>query len=91
MRGFFSVEGKFFTVTGKIADMVLITILWLIGCIPVVTILTSSASMQTFVNALRHPGEDQLMYSAELSLQGHIMAFAAEESRAAGGRVIELP
>lgn len=46
--------------------------------------------MQTFVNALRNPGEDQLMYSAELSLQGHIMAFAAEESRAAGGRVIDL-
>lgn len=46
--------------------------------------------MQTFTGALRNPGEDQLMYSAELSLQGHIMAFAAEESRADGGRVIEM-
>lgn len=45
--------------------------------------------MQTFVSALRDPGADQLMYSAELSLQGHIMAFAAEESRADGGRVID--
>lgn len=55
MSGFFSIEGKFFTVTSKIADMVLITILWLIGCIPVVTILTSTASMyQTTVKCIRY-------------------------------------
>lgn len=46
--------------------------------------------MQTFTGALRNPDEDQLMYSAELSLQGHIMAFATEKSRADGGRVIEM-
>lgn len=45
--------------------------------------------METFVNALNGTGEDQLMYSAELSLQGHIMAFAAEESRVKGGIVID--
>lgn len=55
MRGFFSVEGKFFTVTSKIVDMVFITILWFIGCIPIVTIMTSTASMyQTTVKCIRY-------------------------------------
>lgn len=55
MRGFFSVEGKFFTVTSKIVDMVFITILWFIGCIPVVTIVTSTASMyHTTVKCIRY-------------------------------------
>ncbi len=45
MKGFFSVEGAFFTVTGKICDMVVITVLWAVGCIPVVTFFTSTASM----------------------------------------------
>lgn len=46
--------------------------------------------METFTNALRNPGAENLMYSARLSLQGHVMAFAAEESRMNGGMVIEL-
>lgn len=46
--------------------------------------------METFTNALRNPGEKNLMYSAKLSLQGHVMAYAAEESRMKGGKVIEL-
>lgn len=46
--------------------------------------------METFTKAIRNPGEKNLMYSAELSLQGHVMAFAAEESRKSGGRVVEL-
>lgn len=55
MGGFFSVEGKFFTVTSKIVDMVFITILWFVGCIPVVTILTSTASMyHTTVKCIRY-------------------------------------
>lgn len=55
MRGFFSVEGTFFTVTSKIVDMVFITILWFIGCIPIVTIMTSTASMyQTTVKYIRY-------------------------------------
>lgn len=45
--------------------------------------------MQNFVNALRNPGQEQLMHSAELSLQGHVMAFAAERSRADGGKVTD--
>lgn len=46
--------------------------------------------MQTFTSALRDPGEMDSMYSAELSLQGHEMAYAAEESRINGGKVIDL-
>lgn len=46
--------------------------------------------METFTKALRNPSEENLMYSAKLSLQGHIMAFAAEESRVNGGKAIEL-
>lgn len=46
--------------------------------------------METFTKALRNPEEKNLMYSARLSLQGHVMAYAAEESRMKGGKVIEL-
>ena len=46
--------------------------------------------METFTKALRNPDEHDPMYDAGLSLQGHVMAFAAEESRAKGGKVIEL-
>lgn len=46
--------------------------------------------METFTKALRNPEDQDLMSSAILSLQGHVMAFAAEESRANGGKVIEL-
>lgn len=45
MQGLFSAEGKFYTVCSKIVDMVFLTLLWLVGCIPIVTILTSTASM----------------------------------------------
>lgn len=55
MKGFFSVEGAFFTVTGKICDMVVITVLWAVGCIPVVTFFTSTASMyHTTVKCIRY-------------------------------------
>lgn len=46
--------------------------------------------METFITALRDPGKRDPLYSAELFLQGHVMAFAAEESRREGGKVIEL-
>lgn len=46
--------------------------------------------MQTFTNALRYPDEKNENLNAALSLQGHIMAYAAEESRRQGGKVIEL-
>lgn len=46
--------------------------------------------METFITALRDPGKRDPLYSAELSLQGHVMVFAAEESRREGGKVMEL-
>ena len=45
MRGLFSVEGIFFSVCSKIVDLVIITFMWAVGCVPIVTILTSTASM----------------------------------------------
>lgn len=47
-------------------------------------------SVYKFTDALRNPSEKNLIYRADLSLQGHIMAFAAEESRLNEGKVIEL-
>lgn len=46
--------------------------------------------MENFTKALRNPEEGKKLYSARLSLQGHEMAFAAEESRLHGGKVVEL-
>lgn len=46
--------------------------------------------MESFTTALRTMDEESKKYSAKLSLQGHVMAFAAEESRVKGGKVIEL-
>ena len=55
MRNFFSADGRFYAVTGKIVDLVIITFLWLIGCIPVITIFTSTASMyHTVVKCVRY-------------------------------------
>lgn len=55
MSRFFSAEGKFYSVTSRMIDMVIITILWIIGCIPVVTILTSTSSMyHTTVKCIRY-------------------------------------
>lgn len=46
--------------------------------------------MSTFTDALRNPGQKNENLNAALSMQGHVMAFAAEESRRKGGCVIEL-
>lgn len=55
MHGIFSPEGKFYRVTSGILDLVIITLLWIVGCIPIVTILTSTASMyHTTVKCVRY-------------------------------------
>lgn len=55
MSGFFSAEGKFFSITSRIIDMAGITLLWIIGCIPIITILTSTSSMyHTTVKCIRY-------------------------------------
>ena len=51
----FSTDGKFFAVTSKIFDLILVTLLWMVGCLPVVTILTSTAGMyHTAVKCVRY-------------------------------------
>lgn len=55
MGGIFSVEGRFFSVTSRILDMVVITLMWAVGCIPIVTILTSTSSLyHTTVKCIRY-------------------------------------
>lgn len=49
MKDFFHVDGKFFAVMSKIVDLFLVVIMWALGCLPVVTIITSTASMYTTV------------------------------------------
>lgn len=45
MKGFFSIDGKFYAVMTKIADLLFVALLWIVGCLPVATVLTSTASM----------------------------------------------
>ena len=45
MKDFFSIDGLFYAVMSKVADLLFIAVLWIIGCLPVVTVLTSTASM----------------------------------------------
>lgn len=49
IRDFFEFEGDFYTYTGKIFDMVLVSIYWFLGCIPIVTIGASFAALHRSV------------------------------------------
>ena len=40
MNSMFGPETKFFKVTNQIGNILLVSVLWLIGCIPVITIGT---------------------------------------------------
>lgn len=42
---FFDFEGGFTRLTGKIFDLLLLSLLWVIGCLPVITIGTSTAAL----------------------------------------------
>lgn len=54
MNSMFGPETKFFKVTNKIGNILLVSVLWLIGCIPVVTIGTSTIAMYyAMVKAVR--------------------------------------
>lgn len=51
----FSSDGLFYTVTEKIFDLFVISVFWLVGCIPIITIGTSfSAMYNTIVNVIRN-------------------------------------
>ena len=55
MGTFFRVDGKFYTVMSKVADMALLSVFWIIGCLPVVTLVTSTASLyHTVVKCVRY-------------------------------------
>ena len=45
MSNLFNAENKFFTAVNTMADAVILNILWLIGCIPLITIGTSTCAM----------------------------------------------
>ena len=45
MFGLFGPEGKIFQFMSKIGDLLILNVLWIIGCLPVVTIVTSTASL----------------------------------------------
>lgn len=54
-KGLFRMDGTFYTLISKIADLGFVSLLWLLGCLPVVTILTSTASMyHTVVKCIRY-------------------------------------
>ena len=55
MEKFFAVDGKFYTFMSKVVDIGFVSLLWLVGCLPVITIVTSTASMyQTVVKCIRY-------------------------------------
>lgn len=45
MKNFFNVDGKFYIVMSKIVDLFFAVLLWLVGCLPVVTIIPSTSTM----------------------------------------------
>ena len=49
MKDFFHVDGKFFSVMSKVVDLFLLVLFWIVGCLPIVTIITSTASLYTTV------------------------------------------
>ena len=54
MNSMFGPETKFFKVTNQIGNILLVSVLWLIGCIPVITIGTSTIAMYyAMVKAVR--------------------------------------
>jgi len=54
-KGLFKIDGTFYTLISKIVDLGFVTLLWLVGCLPVVTIFTSTASMyHTVVKCIRY-------------------------------------
>ena len=54
MKGFFDMNRAFWQAMGKAVDLLALSILWLLGCLPVVTILTSTVSLyHTVVKCVR--------------------------------------
>lgn len=63
----FSSYGLFYTITEKIFDLFVISIFWLVGCIPIITIgISCSAMYNTIVNVIRN----NMAFSHQLYLTG---------------------
>lgn len=45
MRDFFNFDGPFFTVINRLGDLILLNVLWLICCLPIVTIGASTTAL----------------------------------------------
>ena len=49
MNKLFAVDGKLYTFLSKFVDLIIVVLMWIVGCLPVVTFLTSTASMYTTI------------------------------------------
>lgn len=45
MNGFFDYDGPFFTILNKLSDLIILNVLWILCCIPIVTIGASTTAM----------------------------------------------
>ena len=45
MNNFFNFDGPFFTILNRVSDLIILNVLWLICCIPIVTIGASTTAM----------------------------------------------
>lgn len=73
MKGLFNIDSKFMEVLGFIADMILLNILYLICCIPIVTIGAAQSGMYYAVRPLRDPEDGRSCY--KLFFKGFISGF----------------
>lgn len=55
MRSIFNPESPVMQFLGKVADMILLSLLWFVCCIPVITIGTSTTALYFAVMRLNHP------------------------------------
>ncbi len=54
-RRLFDFDGNFYTYTGKIFDLIVVSVYWLLGCIPVITIGASFSALYAAVTkSVRH-------------------------------------
>lgn len=54
-RKFFNFDGNFYTYTGKIFDLIVVSVYWLLGCLPVITIGASFCALYAAVTkSVRH-------------------------------------
>lgn len=52
MERFFSQDNKFFRFLGRVGDLILLNILWIVGCLPVVTIGVSTSALYYAVSKI---------------------------------------